>query len=132
MSKDKIVKDDISEIGEAMEHDDRRDRQRRSVLWPAIMHVGDHHFNCQIRNFSMSGLKLMFNLPLKEGTVIKIEIPKRGVTLRAEISWQADDLLGIRFLERDEVLQDSFSEGAAVMGIEMKDLIDALGESTSR
>jgi|FLOH01.1.fsa_nt_gi hypothetical protein len=111
---------------EAKDHDDRRDAQRRSVLWPAILHIGDHHFNCQIRNFSLSGLKLKFNLPLKEGTAIKVEIPKHGIVLRAEISWQSDDLLGLRFLERPEIIKDTFGEHAAVMGIGVKELFEAL------
>lgn len=130
MSNDNKVEDDAPLAGEAMEHDDRRDKQRRSVLWPAILHIGDHHFNCQIRNFSMSGLKLKLSLPLKEGTVIKLEIPKRKVTLRAEISWQSDELIGIRFMEKAEVLQDSFGDRAAVMGIEVKDIINALGKAS--
>ena len=130
MSIDETVENDGSLIGEAMEHDDRRDTQRRSVLWPAILHIGEHQFNCQIRNFSMSGLKLKFNLPLKEGTVIKVEIPRRKIVLRAEISWQADELLGIRFLEKAEVIQETFGDRAAVMGIGHKELLDALGNAT--
>ena len=124
-------KKDTSLVGEAMDRDNRRDAQRRSVLWPAILHAGDHQFNCQIRNFSMTGLKLKFNLPLKEGTVIKLEIPKRNVVLRAEISWQADELLGIRFLENAEVVKDIFGERAAVMGIGAKELMDVIGSSTA-
>ena len=131
MTFGKKAEDEAPLVGDAMEHDDRRDTQRRSVLWPAILHVGDHRFNCQIRNFSMSGLKLKFNLPLKDGTVIKIEIPKRSVVLRAEISWQADELLGIRFLERADVIQDTFGDRAAVMGIGAQELIDALENTSS-
>jgi len=124
MTDDSISDENLE--GEAMEHDDRRDAQRRAVLWPAILHVGEHQFSCHIRNFSMSGLKLKFDLPLKEGTVIKIEIPKRNVILRAEISWQAEELLGIRFLEKTEVIEDSFGDRAAVMGIGAKELLSAL------
>lgn len=117
---------DTSAVDEAADSDNRRYAQRRSVLWPAILHIGDHQFNCQIRNFSMTGLKLKFNLPLKEGTVVKIEIPKRNIVLRADISWQADELLGIRFLEKKEVVKDIFGERAAVMGIGAKELMDAI------
>ena len=123
--------DNITLVGEAMEDDDRRDTLRRSVLWPAVLHVGDHRFNCQIRNFSMTGLKLKFNLPLKEGTVIKIEIPRRDIILRAEIAWQADELIGIRFMEKMSVIQETFSERAAVMGIDVSELMGALGNATA-
>lgn len=123
--------DNITLVGEAMEDDDRRDTLRRSVLWPAVLHVGDHRFNCQIRNFSMTGLKLKFNLPLKEGTVIKIEIPRRDIILRAEIAWQADELIGIRFMEKISVIKETFGERAAVMGIDVSELMGALGNATA-
>lgn len=131
MSFDDTKENDLSLVGKALEDDDRRDRQRRSVLWPAVLHVANHQFNCQIRNFSMSGLKLKFNLPLKEGTVIKLEIPRRNVVLRAEIAWQADELLGIRFLEKTEVIQETFGERAAVMGIGISDLLGALDQASA-
>lgn len=109
----------------------QRNAQRRSVLWGAILHIGNHQFNCQIRNFSMTGLKLKFNLPLKEGTVVKIEIPKRNIILRADIAWQEGELLGIRFLEKEEVVKEVFGERAAVMGIEVKNLMDVLEGPTA-
>lgn len=102
-------------VGEAIEEDDRRTSQRRSVLWYAILHVGEHKFDCQIRNFSMGGLKLKLNLPLKEGTVVKVEIPMRDIIMNAEISWQADNLLGIHFLEDKELIQGVFGERASGM-----------------
>lgn len=100
-------------VGKPIDDDDLRNSQRRSVLWYAILHVGDHKFNCQIRNFSMGGLKLKLNLPLKEGTVVKVEIPMRDIILNAEISWQADNLLGIHFLEDNELIQGVFGERAS-------------------
>lgn len=101
--------------GEPIDDDDRRKSQRRSVLWYAILHVGEHKFNCQIRNFSMGGLKLKLNLPLKEGTAVKIEIPMRDIILNAEISWQADNLLGIHFLEAEELIKGVFGERVSGM-----------------
>lgn len=102
--------------GEPIDDDDRRKSQRRSVLWYAILHVGEHKFDCQIRNFSMGGLKLKLNLPLKEGTVVKIEIPMRDIILNAEISWQEDNLLGIQFLEAEELIQGVFGERVSGLG----------------
>lgn len=100
--------------------DEARDKKRRSVIWPAILHVGDHEFDCHIRNFSMGGLKLKLNLPFKEGTAVRVEIPMRDIILNAEIAWQADKLLGLRFLDDEDLLQGVFGERAAVMGIEQK------------
>lgn len=120
-----------SAVDAATDADSQRNAQRRSVLWGAILHIGNHQFNCQIRNFSMTGLKLKFNLPLKEGTVVKIEIPKRNIILRADIAWQEGELLGIRFLEKEEVVKEVFGERAAVMGIEVKNLMDVLEGPTA-
>ncbi len=97
-----------------------REKKRRSVIWPAILHVGDHKFDCQIRNFSMGGLKLKLNLPFKEGTAVRVEIPMRDITLNAEIAWQADKLLGLCFLEDEDLLEGIFNERASGMGVERK------------
>ena len=100
--------------------DELRDKKRRSVIWPAILHVGDHKFDCQIRNFSMGGLKLKLNLPFKEGTAVRVEIPMRHITLNAKIAWQADKLLGLSFLDDEDLLQGVFGDRASGMGVEQK------------
>lgn len=100
--------------------DEARDKKRRSVIWDAILHVEDHKFDCQIRNFSMGGLKLKLNLPFKEGTAVRVEIPMRDITLNAKIAWQADKLLGLRFLEDEDLLQGVFGDRASGMGVEQK------------
>ena len=97
--------------------DERRDVQRRSVLWQAILHIGSHEFDCQIRNFSMGGLKLNLDLPFKEGTALRIEIPMRDITLNGEISWQADGHIGIRFHEEEDLIKGVFGDRASGMGI---------------
>lgn len=100
--------------------DDVREKQRRSVIWPAILHVGDHEFDCQIRNFSMGGLKLKLNLPFKEGTAVRVEIPMRHIILNAKIAWQADKFLGLHFLDDENLLEGVFGERASGMGVEKK------------
>ena len=103
--------------GSPPDEDSRRSNKRRSVLWPATLHVGGHEFDCHIWNFSMGGLKLKLNLPLKEGAVIKVEIPKRNTLLSAEVSWQEADYLGIRFQEKEDVLERAFGERARELGL---------------
>ena len=119
MSIDETVENDGSLIGEAMEHDDRRDTQRRSVLWPAILHIGEHQFNCQIRNFSMGGLKLHLKVPLKEGTAVEVELPRHDVVLRAEVAWQEGDKMGVRFLEEARDIRAVFGKSIASRGMDI-------------
>ena len=97
--------------------DERRDLKRRAVLWPAIVHIGSHEFKCQIRNFSMGGLKLKLDLPFRQGTMIKVEIPMRDIILSAEIAWQEGDYMGLRFHEDDDLIRGIFGERAVGMGI---------------
>ncbi len=99
-----------------MAEGDRRDISRRAVLWPAKVYIGKHEFNSQIRNFSLGGLKLKLDLPLKEGTLIGVKIPKRNITLKAEISWQDGDYMGLSFHENDALIEDIFGERATNMG----------------
>ena len=116
---DTAISDDTYRSGDDS-FDDVREKKRRSVIWPAILHVGDHKFDCQIRNFSMGGLKLKLNLPFKEGTTVRVEIPMRDITLNAVITWQADKLLGLHFLDDEDLLEGVFGERASGMGVEGK------------
>lgn len=99
---------------------DVREKKRRSVIWHAILHVLDHKFDCQIRDFSMGGVRIKLDLPFKEGTAVRVEIPMRDITLNAKIAWQADKLLGLRFLDNEDLLQGVFGERASGMGVEKK------------
>lgn len=103
-----------------VKYDELREKKRRAVLWSAILHIGDHEFDCQIRNFSMGGIKLKLNLPFKEGTAVGLEIPMRDITLRAEIAWQNDGVIGLRFLDDEQLLQGVFGDRADGMGVEPK------------
>lgn len=108
--------------------DNRRDTQRRSVLWPAILHINDHQFACKIKNFSLSGVKLKFDLPFKEGTKVKVEIPRHDITLRAETAWMANGELGVHFLETVGVVQNAFGNQASVLGIKGTHKVGVLGK----
>ena len=94
----------------------RREAPRRSVWWRAIVHLGKYEFNCKIRNFSLGGLELHFEIPLKEGTIIEIEIPRRDVILRAEVAWQRDETMGIQFLEDPKDIRAIFGKSVSDMG----------------
>lgn len=115
MSSENEVGNTPVQTGENTDHDESRFAQRRSVLWPAILHIEEFKFDCQIRNFSMKGLKLKFSLPFKEGTAVRVEIPMRHITLNAVIAWQDAKTMGIEFLEDKELLQGVFGERASSM-----------------
>lgn len=110
MSSDNEVGNPPDQTDENADHDESRSAKRRSVIWPATLHIEEFKFDCQIRNFSMKGLKLKFNLPFKEGTAVRVEIPMRHITLNAVIAWQGDKTMGIEFLEDEALLQGVFGE----------------------
>ena len=118
----KLLLDTIAETG------NRRDNKRRSVLWTAILHLNDHQFVCKIKNFSLSGVKLKIDLPFKEGTKVKVEIPRHNITLRAETAWMANGELGVHFLETVDVVQNAFGNQASVLGIKGTHKVGVLGK----
>ena len=97
----------------------RREATRRSVLWPAVVVLGEYRFNCQIRNFSMGGLKLHLKVPLKEGTAVEVELPRHDVVLRAEVAWQEGDKMGVRFLEEARDIRAVFGKSVASRGVDV-------------
>ena len=64
----------------------------------------------------MGGLKLRFDVPLRDGTEIEIEIPRLDVKLRAQVAWQIDKTMGILFLEDPKVINVIFGGSSPVMG----------------
>ena len=107
--------------------DHRRTLARKSVLWPAIIHINDHEISCQIRNLSIGGMRIKLDLPFTDGVNAIVEIPRYGLKLDAKIAWQSDGFFGLQFLAPHDTIRDQFNEGAAIVGVDAIRLMKSLG-----
>ena len=94
-----------------------RNSRRRAVLWPANIVVNEHVFPAQIRNFSLGGAKVKFDIPLKENSIVKLEIPSKRVSFKCEVVWQSHDTIGLIFLESRRAVKESFGNQAEILGL---------------
>ena len=100
---------------------------RKSVLWPAFIHINDHKIPCQIRNLSIGGMRIKLDLPFNDGVKAIIEIPRYGFKLDAKVAWQSDGFFGMQFLDPHDIIREQFSEGAAIVGVDAIRLMKSLG-----
>jgi len=91
--------------------------RRRAVLWPAQIIINGHSFTCQIRNLSLGGAKVKLAVPLKEGTIVTLDIPARDISFRSEVVWQAGDLIGLIFQETPSYIRKCFGTQADILGL---------------
>jgi len=94
-----------------------RTLRRRVVLWPAHVIVNNHKFPCQIRNLSLGGAKIKLDLPLKDGAKLNLEVPSKGISFRCEVVWQAEDTIGLIFLESKRQVRETFGGQADILGL---------------
>lgn len=110
-----------------VDHDHKRDIQRKSVLWQAYINIDGQKFYCQVRNLSVGGLKIKLDFPFENGVTCTVEIPRYNLNLNAEIAWHSDEFFGLKFLDDHELIREQFSEGAAVVGVDAARFMEALG-----
>lgn len=116
-----------NESNEDIDHyDDNRVLPRISVLWRAFILVKGHKFSCQIRNLSTGGLKIKLDIPFKEDVEAIVELPKFNVALKAKIAWQSGGFFGLEFLDDHAAVRDQFVEGAAIIGVDAVQFMNAL------
>lgn len=113
------TKQQVSKKKPTQEDINKRSYNRRSVLWPALMHVNNHEFTCQIWNLSLGGARVRVNLPFKEGTEVILSLPNRSDTdIKARVAWQEGESLGLIFLTPDSDIKRIFKDRLHVLGLE--------------
>lgn len=99
---------------------------RKSVLWPAFIHINDHKIPCQIRNLSIGGMRIKLDVPFNGGINAIVEIPRYNLKLDAKVAWQSDGFFGLQFLAAPDTVREQFNEGAAIVGVDAIRLIRSL------
>lgn len=81
---------------------DRRKHVRKPVLWAARLETAAGSFDCVVLNLSLGGARLQVTAPILPPVVTLVM--ERFGALRAEIVWQLNDGIGLRFTaDPDEV-----------------------------
>lgn len=96
---------------------ENRDFRRRSVLWPGKILIGRHELSCQVWNLSLGGARVRIDLPIQEGTAVKLFVKGRG-ELPAEVIWSEDGSLGLEFKTGAEVVRRMFKDRLHVLGLD--------------
>lgn len=96
---------------------DNRSFRRRSVLWPAKILVGRHELSCQVWNLSLGGARVRIDLPIQEGTTVKLAVAGRG-ELAATVAWAKDGSLGLEFNVAAEVVKRMFKDRLHILGLD--------------
>lgn len=100
---------------------------RKSVLWPAFLHINGHKIPCQIRNLSIGGMRIKLDLPFNDGINAVVEVPRYDLKLDAKIAWQSDGFFGLQFIDAPDTVHEQFNEGAAIVGVDAIRLMKSLG-----
>ena len=83
----------------------RAPQKRASVRSKAFLKAHIRIYNlpamdCVVRNVSPSGARLEVDETFALPTEFDLEIPQRGVVLLCELKWRRDDVVGVKFLDR--------------------------------
>lgn len=109
-----------------------RDHTRRSVLWPAVIDVNGHTFNCQIWNLSLGGVRIRFDIPLKEGSDVILRIPNRNnAEILSRIAWQREDTVGLLFMVPPSKIREIFHDRLHILGLDGPEVVPDNSDQTS-
>jgi hypothetical protein len=96
--------------------EDRRRWPRRTVLWPAILQVGDAAHKCWVRNISASGAAVQCDAVLTKQMPVTLALERYG-EFAAFIIWTGGKLHGLTFVEAPEKIVQYFGEDADTLGM---------------
>jgi len=96
---------------------ENRDFRRRSVLWPGKLVIGKHELTCQVWNLSLGGARVRIDLPIQEGTDLKLNVASRG-EIDAVVAWTEDGSLGLDFVSGPDLVRRMFEDRLHVLGLD--------------
>ncbi len=89
-----------------------RSTKRRTVVWPATLHVADFEFRAMLYDISLGGMRLKLPLPLARGAEARVKI-KNKVVLNTRVVWCAGEFIGLKFCDPLEVVSKALGELSA-------------------
>jgi hypothetical protein len=95
---------------------ERRRWPRRTVLWPALLQVGDAAHKCWVRNISASGAALQCDVVLAKQMPATLTLERYG-DFAAFVIWTGGKLHGLAFLDAPEKVVQFFGDDAETLGM---------------
>ena len=111
----------------------RRAERVRSFLRARIIFNNQNStIDCTIKNFSAFGAKI----DLAETTTIPdafdLEVPQKGRTFRARLSWRDQNAIGVEFVEDEPVTRDGTDKKVERLERENRMLRNSIAQLTKR
>ncbi len=78
-----------------------REHNRRTVLLPATIKVGQFDFDCTAFDISLGGVRLKVDLPIEKGTNVLIRL-KNKLIRAARVVWSANGFIGLCFVDEPD------------------------------
>lgn len=79
----------------------RRAQRTRTFLGArAVFNSGLSSVECQVRDLSETGAKLIVDEPSYLPEEFQLEVPRRGLSCKAKVRWRSSDAVGIQFVDQ--------------------------------
>jgi hypothetical protein len=78
---------------------------RKLVLWAAKIEAGGRNHDCVVVDLSLGGARLHMASPIAKGESVLLTVQRFGA-FRAEVAWEKERSIGIRFMEDQKRILD--------------------------
>lgn len=78
---------------------------RKRVLWKARIDIAGKTHDCAVVDLSLGGARLHLAEPVANGTHVRLILDRFGA-FRAEVVWQRDRGIGLRFIDDPQRIAD--------------------------
>ncbi len=111
----------------------RRAERVRSLLRARIL-FNNHNstIDCIIKNFSPFGAKIELDNTMSIPDSFDLEIPQKGRTYRAKLSWRDRDAIGVEFIEDTPAVQEGALKSIERLQNENRKLRNSVAQLTKR
>lgn len=82
-----------------------RSTVRKRVLWAAKLARGAKRYDCVVVDLSLGGARVHLAQLMNKGEVVTLKLDRLG-PLRAEVVWQEEQSLGLRFVDDAKTIAD--------------------------
>ena len=111
----------------------RRDERVRSFLRARILfNNGSSSIDCTVKNISAGGAKLEISSVLSLPSEFDLEVPQKGRTYRARLTWRDANFIGVQFIEKSSADAEQLESQTARLQRENKMLKATIAILTKR
>lgn len=83
-----------------------RSTVRKRVLWAAKLARGAKRYDCVVVDLSLGGARIHLTQPVTKGEMVTLQLDRLG-PLRAEVVWQEEQSIGLRFVDDAKTIADA-------------------------